>query len=343
MATYYSAYDYDHNTAHILEPVQGYDIVSFMNFWAEIDEEATPGWAQPGTVMHRNPTTGKMSPGLTKTSMAQFLYSKQDSEDVLHSPVTVNGMNVTSIGTISYGGFNTAPYQGNPAYKTVDGKRVYQEGISSNIGKVEFVNGKAQPLQLNPQQSAFTTFPGACGLELGSSEFAYFKGTTPAGDQYEYDMPLTSPLPGKESTWGTEEQQAFGGYLMPGTHYADNICGILSQKPFRNENGTRMIRFWAVYQPAITDTSLAAVNELSLSSLTDVDLTGATNGSVLKRNSEGTWVVGTDVDTDTHKTLEELGITLPENVVGVTGTVDNTDAEHPTVVWAPVAATELNG
>lgn len=337
--TYYSAYDYDHNTAHILEPVQGYDIVSFMNFWAEMDESVHGAF--PGTVMHRDPTTGKMSPGLTKTSMAQFLYSKQDSEDVLHSPVTVNGMNVTSIGTISYGGFNTAPYQNSANKEGV----FYGEGIASNIGPVQFVNGKAQKMELAPQTSAFTTFPGACGLELGSSEFAYFVGDTTNTVTYKYDDALTSPLPDTYNAAkpGTKAQQEFGGFLKPGTHYADNICGILSQKPFRNENGTRMIRFWAVYQPAITDTSLAAVNELSLSSLTDVDLTGATNGSVLKRNSEGTWVVGTDVDTDTHKTLEELGITLPENVVGVTGTVDNTDAEHPTVVWAPVAATESNG
>ena len=324
MATYYSAYDYDHNTAHILEPVQGYDIVSFMNFWAEMDESVHGAF--PGTVMHRDPTTGKMSPGLTKTSMAQFLYSKQDSEDVLHSPVTVNQMNVTSIGTISYGGFNTAPYQGSD----------YAEGISSNIGKVEFVNGKAQPLQLNPQKSAFTTFPGACGLELGSSEFAYFVGDTTNTVDYKYDDALTSPLPDTYNAAkpGTKAQQEFGGFLCPGTHYSDNICGILSQKPFRNENGTRMIRFWAVYQPAITATSLTALgvtsSSISLADLPDVDLTTAPeNGQVLKYDSTSSkWKAAADTDTDTHRTLAELGITLPADTT-LTATVEGT-----TVTWS---------
>lgn len=281
MANYYSPYTYDHNTAHILEPVQGYDIVSFMNFWAEMDDSVHG--AVPGTVMHRDKETGKLKTGLEWDSMAQFLYSKQDSEDVLNSPVTANRQNLTSVGTISYGGFNTAPFQ-NPFNKKHER---YGDGIASNIGPVTFTNGAADPIKFVAQTSSFTTFPGACGLELGSSEFARFDSNNKnlvTEETYKYDMPLTSPLAGAEEEYGTVDQRAFGGFLMPGEHYKDNICGILSQKPFRNENGTWMIRFWACHKPALKPETLTALGAVSSNAVPAITITG---GSVTGKVSAG--------------------------------------------------------
>lgn len=335
MANYYSPYTYDHNTAHILEPVQGYDIVSFMNFWAEMDDSVHG--AVPGTVMHRDKDSGKMKTGLEWDSMAQFLYAKQDSEDVLNSPVTANGQNITSIGTISYGGFNTAPFQ-NPFNK--ENKR-YGNGISSNIGPVEFdkVTGAAQPIRFTPQTSAFTTFPGACGLELGSSEFARVD-TDGAEIKYQYDDALTAPV-AKGDDWkpekvtktvngvetevsatydGTIPQNQFGGFLMKGTHYVNNICGILSQKPFRNENGTWMIRFWACHKPALKPETVTALagEHTTVPTLTKEDVTAL--GLTLAD-------------------LADVSDTAPENgqVLSATVTTEGEGAEAVTTVeWGPV-------
>lgn len=285
-----SNYYYDHNTAHILEPVQGYDLVSHMCFTAPLQDDNTYGKAVkdavPGLVLHRNPTDGKLETGLLPNSMAQFLCSKQDTEDVLQPFVTKNGRNFVGIGTISYGGFNTAPYQGNG----------YGEGVAANAGWVGAAATDAggntyYPVTLNPSTSAFTTFPGACGLELGSSEFADVKddGVTPV--DYSYDEPLTSPTADGSYVYnsgakkpGTQDQNKQGGFLKPGTNYVDPICGILSQKPFRNENGTRMIRFWAVYQPALSAAAVSAnATSLKLGDLSDVDLSvAATADQVLK-------------------------------------------------------------
>lgn len=269
-----SNYYYDHNTAHILEPVQGYDLVSHMCFTAPLQNvtaaanvETGEGAktkvenAVPGLVLHRNPDDGKLETGLLDDSMAQFLCSKQDTEDVLQPFVTKNGRNFVGIGTISYGGFNTAPYQGNG----------YSEGVAANAGWVGAAATDAggntyYPVSLNPSTSAFTTFPGACGLELGSSEFADTLDDGTTAVTYKYDMPLTSPVANSSYVYnsgakkpGTQAQNLQGGFLMPGTNYKEPICGILSQKPFRNENGTRMIRFWAVYQPAAKLTNLSDV------------------------------------------------------------------------------------
>ena len=269
-----SQYLYDHNTAHILEPVQGYDIVSFMNFWAPLSDkvltlnEKTGTMAVPGTVMHRN-QQGELEPGCEGDSMPQFLYAKQDSEDVLQSPVTANGLNITGVGIMSYGGFNTAPYQTNyPDGNYVDGngeRPFYGNGIASNAPAISDYSNPT--INIAKQKSAFTTFPGACGLEFGSSEFARVKCTlsenpavndmdtgSDARSEYTYDCALTSPEPvatATDGTWGTKRQQLFGGFLKPGTYYKDNVCGVLSQKPFRNENGTWMIRFWACHKPAL--------------------------------------------------------------------------------------------
>ena len=301
-----SQYLYDHNTAHILEPVQGYDIVSFMNFWAPLSDKildlnkATGVMAVPGTVMHRD-EKGELYPGLTKTSMPQFLYAKQDSEDVLQSPVTANGQNITGVGIMSYGGFNTAPYQNDSNTQQV----FYGNGIASNAGPINYdvlgPNGGPK-LTIKPQKSAFTTFPGACGLEFGSSEFAKFKGD---GSEvaYNYDDPLTSPEPliedpsdkdsiaagyaaVKDADPGTKKQQVFGGFLKKGTYYKDNICGVLSQKPFRNENGTWMIRFWACHKPAI---DLEAVGAVASDSAPAITVTGGSIAGSVAANGDVSW------------------------------------------------------
>ena len=312
-----SQYLYDHNTAHILEPVQGYDIVSFMNFWAPLSDKVltlnakTGTMAVPGTVMHRN-AQGELEPGCEGHSMPQFLYAKQDSEDVLQSPVTANGQNITGVGIMSYGGFNTAPYQTNYPDGDYTGENnsrpFYGNGIASNAPRITDYSNPV--ISIAKQKSAFTTFPGACGLEFGSSEFARFKYAassdpavndmdlgTNACAEYEYDCALTSPEPVATATdgaWGTKRQQLFGGFLKPGKYYKDNVCGVLSQKPFRNENGTWMIRFWACHKPALdmeelgittSDTTIPTKlsdleKDLKLSDLSDVTVTGADNKTI---------------------------------------------------------------
>ena len=295
-----SSYQYDHNTAHILEPVQGYDIVSFMNFWAPLDETVED--AVPGTVMHRN-ENGFLVRGLTKTSMAQFLYSKQDTEDVINNPVTTSGTDVTSISMNSYGDF--------PGYVQPYGKEGYGDGVCSNLGLVNFdsvdSNGSPTVIYHDPM-SAYTTFPGACGLELGSSEFAREDAN---GDTvtYAYDEPLTSPTQSDAATCGYKNPIALhrgttqdGGFLIKGQYYKDNICGVVSQKPFRNENGTWMIRFWACHKPALDLTTVGAAASTAiptkLGDLSDVDLTtAATDGQVLKASVSGetvTWSAADD-------------------------------------------------
>ena len=305
-----SSYQYDHNTAHILEPVQGYDIVSFMNFWAPLDETVED--AVPGTVMHRN-KDGFLVRGLTKTSMAQFLYSKQDTEDVINNPVTANGLDITSVSMNSYGDF--------PGYVQPYGKDGFQNGVCSNISGVTFDQdtGVASPVIFHDPQSAYTTFPGACGLELGSSEFAFFEDDETTPVKYEYDMPLTSPTKTvksyedevleadgeTQSDYGTAKQRAIGGFLCPGNYYKNNICGVVSQLPKRNENGTWIITFWACHKPALTASAVSALGFASataiptkLGDLSDVDLTtAATDGQVLKASVSGetvTWSAADD-------------------------------------------------
>ena len=294
-----SSYQYDHNTAHILEPVQGYDIVSFMNFWAPLDESVED--AVPGTVMHRN-ADGFLVRGLTKTSMAQFLYSKQDTEDVINNPVTANGLDITSVSMNSYGDF--------PGYVQPYGKDGFQNGVCSNISGVTFDQdtGVASPVIFHDPQSAYTTFPGACGLELGSSEFAFFKADGTTKVDYAYDMPLTSPVKSgsaevggeTQSTYGTTTQQAIGGFLCPGDYYKNNICGVVSQLPRCNENGTWIITFWACHKPALdlatvgaAATSAIPTVPTKLSDLSDVTVTNGTDGKVYQLDftttSAGVW------------------------------------------------------
>ena len=295
-----SNYYYDHNTAHILEPVQGYDLVSHMCFTAPLQDDNTYGKAVkdavPGLVLHRNPTDGKLETGLLPNSMAQFLCSKQDTEDVLQSPVTINGRNFVGIGTLSYGGFNTAPYMQD---SNNTGQR-YGEGVAANASWVGDAATDAggntyYPVTLTPSTSAFTTFPGACGLELGSSEFADFTSKDNAFTAYSYDTPLTSPTarPSFDASSaaeepGTEKQIQQGGFLKPGTNYVDPICGILSQKPFRNENGTRMIRFWAVHQPVVSIQNLVGLTDTAMNAGT-----ASTSTLTIKLNADKTGFTGT--------------------------------------------------
>lgn len=278
-----SNYSYDHNTAHILEPVQGYDLVSHMCYWAPLQNvpdvvvateenglrsnKYPVHGAVPGLVLHCNPDDGKLETGLLNDSMAQFLCSKQDTEDVLQPFTTKNGRNFIGIGTLSYGGFNTAPYMQD---SNNTGRR-YGEGVASNAGRVltpEEDGTATYKVQLQSSQSVFTTFPGACGLELGSSEFADTLADEITPVDYWYDCPLTSPTANPTFTKtnnltkeGTEAQNKMGGFLKPGKNYLEPICGILSKKPFRNENGTRMIRFWAVYQPALPKATVTEITE----------------------------------------------------------------------------------
>lgn len=292
-----SSYTYDHNTAHILEPIQGYDLVSFMNFWAPLDESVQD--AVPGTVMHRN-TSGKLVRGLTKTSMAQFLYSKQDTEDVINNPITINGLDITSVSMNSYGDFPAE--SGQPGYVQPFDRLGWQDGVCSNMGTVTFdESGNAEPVVFREPQSVYTTFPGACGLELGSSEFALYKADGTTRVDYAFDQPLTSPAKSgsaevdaeTQSVYGTSTQQAIGGFLCPGDYYKNNICGVVSRLPVQNENGTWIITFWACHKPALDLAALGVATSASvptkLSDLSDVTVTPAstTTGMVLKATVTG--------------------------------------------------------
>ena len=290
-----SAYTYDHNTAHILEPIQGYDLVSFMNFWAPLDPSVED--AVPGTVMSRN-ESGKLIRGLDDESMAQFLYSKQDTEDVVNNPVTANSLEVTSISLNSFGDFRNGII---PPYH-VDG---WTSGASSNMGQTTWTDaGVAKPVEFRAQTSVYTTFPGACGLELASSEFALFKDDGTTRVDYAYDTPLTSPKAAGNAysaagNAGTVDQNKIGGFLKPGKHYVNNICGIVSRQPFRNENGTWILCFWACHKPAMTAATKTALNLTAADKLAgyDIDTTGAATGKILKLATSGDtlkWTIATD-------------------------------------------------
>ena len=294
-----SAYTYDHNTAHILEPIQGYDLVSFMNFWAPLDPSVED--AVPGTVMSRNKETGKLIRGLDEESMAQFLYSKQDTEDVVNNPVTANSLEVTSISLNSFGDFRNGII---PPYH-VDG---WTSGASSNMGQTTWTDaGVAKPVEFRAQTSVYTTFPGACGLELASSEFALVKadGTTPV--DYAYDTPLTSPKAAGNAysaagNAGTVDQNKIGGFLKPGKHYVNNICGIVSRQPFRNENGTWILCFWACHKPALTAATKSDLNLTSSDTLAGyaIDKTGAAATKIMKLATDGDTLKWTFVDDATE-------------------------------------------
>ena len=271
-----SSYNYDHNTAHILEPIQGYDLVSFMNFWAPLDETVED--AVPGTVMHRN-EAGKLVRGLTKTSMAQFLYSKQDTEDVINNPITMNGLDITSVSMNSYGNFN--------GYRQPYNRDGFESGVCSNAGPVEFTDGVAGSITFHEPHSVYTTFPGACGLELGSSEFAR-EDASGQPVTYAYDEPLTSPAQADAATCGYKNPIVShrntaqdGGFLIKGEYYKDNVCGVVSRLPVQNENGTWIITFWACHKPALTTDAMAAAGiPTKLADLEDVTVANGTDGKV---------------------------------------------------------------
>ena len=256
---------YDQPTAHMLQPVKGWDSMAHLDFVAPIDPEVVG--ALPGTVMHLE-ADGKMKTGLTAQGMGMFLFYKQNDEDVQPYPVTADGTQMTAVGMQSFGGYNSEVYLRhnwlnnngvlvNDPYNT--------NGTASNVGPINYdASDSSAALAYTKGQAAHTTYPAICGMELSSTEFAQLKSGSSCISEYVCNTLLTAPKKAAEAVYGDATQQALGGFLMPGKAYVDPICGIVSKKPVINEHGYKQICFWATWLPAITETAPSKSSSTSL-------------------------------------------------------------------------------
>lgn len=237
---------YNQPTAHMLQPVKGWDSMAHLDFVAPIAPFVKD--ALPGTVMHLN-SNGQLQPGLTAQGMGMYLFYKMWDEDVQPYPLTADGSQMTAVGMQSFGGYNSEMY-----LRKWDSTDPYNtNGQASNVGAYDFSDAANLKAKVKASASAHTTYPAICGMELSSTEFA---ATTGAGSTIVYNVndTLTSPEPAATlaSNPGTYEQQAAGGFLKKGVCYKDPICGIVSKKPVINEHGYKQICFWSCWLPALS-------------------------------------------------------------------------------------------
>ena len=251
---------YNQPTAHMLQPVKGWDSMAHLDFVAPIDSSVEG--ALPGTVMHLDPDTGNLITGLTQQGMGMFLFYKQNDEDVQPYPITSDGTQMTAVGMQSFGGYNSEMYLRR--WNTTDPYNT--NGSASNVGPFDY-SGATPKTYYEPGKAAHTTYPAICGMELSSTEFASVKNNAALGaiGEYKPNTPLTAPAKNYTGDYGTAAQKALGGFLMPGKCYQDPICGIVSKKPVINEHGYRQVCFWACWLPSIiADADAEASGALTL-------------------------------------------------------------------------------
>ena len=238
---------YNQPTAHMLQPVKGWDSMAHLDFVAPIASKVED--ALPGTVMHLN-SFGELEPGLTAQGMGMYLFYKMWDEDVQPYPLTEDGTRMTAVGMQSFGGYNSEVY-----LRTWDNNSYNTNGHASNVGAYNFnADGSALSAKVKAGASAHTTYPAICGMELSSTEFAWECADTTSIQYYPNDT-LTAPLPVASATPtdpGSVKQQLAGGFLKKGVCYKDPICGIVSKKPVINEHGYRQICFWSTWLPALS-------------------------------------------------------------------------------------------
>lgn len=256
---------YDHPTAHRLEPVKGWDAMSHMDFVAPMASTVTG--APAGTVMHMN-TNGALETGLTDQSMGLFLYYKQYDDDTINDPTTLNGQKLTSISLNSANTITNGPWESH--YQVQNGAVSGSvNGIMSNMGSYNFTRSN---VTYKAQGMVHTTYPGACGMELSSTEFAQKMADGTTSVTYTVNDALTSPVANSafsdtsSTTPGTASQNKFGGFLKRGTPYEDPICGVVSRVPYKNTNGYSVICFWAQWLPALTTAVSTALTTQTINS-----------------------------------------------------------------------------
>lgn len=270
---------YNQPTAHMLQPTKGWSSMAHLDFVAPMASsvEKNGRGANAGTVMHLN-ASGRLETGLEPQSVGLFLFYKQFDEDTLNNPMTADGVKLTSVSMNSFGGYNSE--RGTRGYdinSTGTGWDDYRNGGASNWGpfarnaSTDAINSYAY----TEAESAHTTYPALCGMELASTECAWVRGasqttnhidTWGAGSstmgEYKPNTFLTSPTSraarsaggyvADPGIYGDKDQQEMGGFLQPGVPYLDPICGVVSRGAEVNEHGYRQIYFWAVWLPALT-------------------------------------------------------------------------------------------
>lgn len=246
---------YNQPTAHMLQPVKGWDSMAHLDFVAPIAK--TVEGALPGTVMHLN-AAGQLETGLTPQGMGMYLFYKQNDEDVQPYPLTADGTQMTAVGMQSFGGYNSEVYLRHNWINVEKNDYYNTNGTASNVGPFNYNAQDSTPsVAYTKGMAAHTTYPAICGMELSSTEFASAKNNSVNGALGEYvpNTTLTSPTKAKAQTvaYGDAEQKKLGGFLMPGTCYVDPICGIVSKKPVINEHGYKQICFWSCWLPALSN------------------------------------------------------------------------------------------
>ena len=280
---------YNQPTAHMLQPVKGWDSMAHLDFVAPI--AASVSDALPGTVMHLN-NAGELEVGLTPQGMGMYLFYKMWDEDVQPYPLTADGTRMTAVGMQSFGGYNSEVY-----LRTWEGDSYNTNGHASNVGAYNFnADGSALSAKVKAGAAAHTTYPAICGMELSSTEFAWETGTGRSIQYYPNDT-LTSPQPAtfNAALPGKEEQQKAGGFLKKGTCYVDPICGIVSKKPVINEHGYRQICFWSTWLPALSKDVAEAGSTIKVGA--DNNLFWAAGGSDSSFNTLFTVLASTDGST----------------------------------------------
>lgn len=243
---------YNQPTAHMLQPVKGWDSMAHLDFVAPI--AAGVDGALPGTVMHLN-AKGQLETGLTPQGMGMYLFYKQNDEDIQPYPLTADGTQMTAVGMQSFGGYNSEVYLRHN-WAGVDTKDWYNtNGTASNVGPFNYNAQDSTPsVAYTKGMAAHTTYPAICGMELSSTEFASVKNTGSCLGEYVPNTVLTAPTKAKAASgdYGDADQKKLGGFLMPGTCYVDPICGIVSKKPVINEHGYKQVCFWSCWLPALS-------------------------------------------------------------------------------------------
>ncbi len=263
---------YNIHATHRLEPISGYDEITHLQFTAPMDKAALkaengsgeePGLPSGSCVSLND--KGALIAGLQGNAMPMFLLWNSSDPDGMPGAFTANEQNIAGI---SMNGATFSP-AGDPLTDNselmrnlytvgADGNIVDTSGTASSLRRTVDENGKFVSYSMRDSAGNFTTWPATCGLEITTTEFDFSADET----DFAPNALLTSPPADEnvtvnlQASFATRKlacQKSRGGYLtvldptdeVPGSGAYHNVCGTVSRGIHTNENGVKVLYFWA--------------------------------------------------------------------------------------------------
>ena len=235
---------YNRTSSHRLVAVSGYNLLSHLQFTAPFDgdtQRCDNGLGQPqglpsGSVVSLN-EDGNLIAGCTGSNMPLFLLWNADSPDAYNSHTTIDGQHLTAVSGNNSSGKDIRQLLSEAALQSGNASSMHctWSGDTFTVSDVSTIGN-------------YTTWPATCAMELTSTEY----DVSVAATEFAPGTQLTSPAPEDEpeATAQSAEwyQKRRGGYLRP-AEANDNVCGVVSRPPERNENGVMILHFWPCYCP----------------------------------------------------------------------------------------------